>query len=86
MKRGSPAPVPSTAERNARWRATGSLRQALGDFVDELCAADFTELLGQRKPTRRLKHLLPHPARGSACKRLNLFLRWMIRGPSPSGC
>jgi uncharacterized protein (TIGR02757 family) len=65
----------------ARWRASGSLRIALGDFVDELCAADFTALLGQRGPTRRLKHLLPHPARGSACKRLNLFLRWMVRGP-----
>lgn len=24
-------------------------------------------------------HLLPCPARGSACKRLNLFLRWMVR-------
>jgi uncharacterized protein (TIGR02757 family) len=23
--------------------------------------------------------LLPHPSRGSACKRLNLFLRWMVR-------
>jgi len=65
----------------ARWRASGSLRIALGDFVDELCAADFTPILGQRGPTRRLKHLLPHPDRGSACKRLNLFLRWMVRGP-----
>jgi uncharacterized protein (TIGR02757 family) len=65
----------------ARWRATGSLREALGGFVDELCAADFTPLLGQCGPTRRLKHLLPHPSRGSACKRLNLFLRWMVRGP-----
>ena len=26
-----------------------------------------------------LKYLLPSPARGSACKRLNLFLRWMVR-------
>lgn len=25
------------------------------------------------------KSFLPHPGRGSACKRLNLFLRWMIR-------
>ena len=65
----------------ARWRATGSLRDALGQLVDEVCAADFTPLLGQRAPTRRLKHLLPHPSRGSACKRLNLFLRWMVRGP-----
>ena len=64
-----------------RWRATRSVRIALGDLVDELCAADFTPLLGQRGPTRRLKHLLPHPSRGSACKRLNLFLRWMVRGP-----
>jgi uncharacterized protein (TIGR02757 family) len=24
-------------------------------------------------------HLLPSPERGSACKRLNLFLRWMVR-------
>ncbi|UCF17891.1 MAG: TIGR02757 family protein [Phycisphaerales bacterium] len=26
-----------------------------------------------------LKYLLASPARGSACKRLNLFLRWMVR-------
>lgn len=26
-----------------------------------------------------LGHLLPLPQRGSACKRLNLFLRWMVR-------
>ena len=24
-------------------------------------------------------HLLPSPSRGSACKRLNLYLRWMVR-------
>lgn len=60
---------------------SGDLRLALGAFVDALCASDFTPLTGTREPTRRLKHLLPHPARGSACKRLNLFLRWMVRGP-----
>jgi uncharacterized protein (TIGR02757 family) len=58
-----------------------TVRGALAAFVDELCGADFTALTGKRGPTRRLKHLLPHPARGSACKRLNLFLRWMVRGP-----
>jgi uncharacterized protein (TIGR02757 family) len=26
-----------------------------------------------------LGHLLPRPERGSACKRMNLFLRWMVR-------
>jgi len=64
-----------------QYRETGSVRAALGGFVDQLCAPDFTPLTGKRAPTRRLKHLLPHPDRGSACKRLNLFLRWMVRGP-----
>ncbi len=30
-------------------------------------------------PSRGLRFLLPSPARGSACKRSHLFLRWMIR-------
>lgn len=42
---------------------------ALGGFVGELReAADGLD-----------SHLLPHPERGSACKRLHLFLRWMVR-------
>jgi len=28
---------------------------------------------------RKETYLVPHPEKGSACKRLNLFLRWMIR-------
>lgn len=30
-------------------------------------------------PLRKLKFLYPSPESGSACKRLNLFLRWMVR-------
>lgn len=30
---------------------------------------------------RGLFHLLPSPELGSACKRLNLFLKWMVRKP-----
>ncbi len=30
---------------------------------------------------RGLLHLLPDPSTGSACKRWNLYLRWMVRGP-----
>ena len=52
----------------------GDLKEALGAFIDELLSV-------VPRPTRRLKHLLPHPSRGSACKRMNLFLRWMVRGP-----
>ncbi len=32
-----------------------------------------------REVSRGLKYLLASPAGGSACKRLNLFLRWMVR-------
>ena len=42
---------------------------ALSAFVDELTAA----------ADGQARHLLPSPGRGSACKRLNLFLRWMVR-------
>lgn len=60
---------------------SASVRPALGAFVDDLLAPDFRAITSARTraPSRRLKHLLPHPGRGSACKRLNLFLRWMIR-------
>lgn len=42
---------------------------ALHHFVKELTSC------GQGRPPT----LLPLPERGSACKRLNLFLRWMVR-------
>ncbi len=50
-------------------RGAQTVAPALTRFVEELSA----ELPGRRNS------LLPSPARGSACKRLNLFLRWMVR-------
>jgi uncharacterized protein (TIGR02757 family) len=44
-----------------------TLAPALGRFVDLL------------DPRCRCGHLLPRPLRGSACKRLWMYLRWMIR-------
>jgi len=46
---------------------------ALSRFCNSLTAAHNGQM------TRGLKYLLADPARGSACKRLNLFLRWMVR-------
>jgi uncharacterized protein (TIGR02757 family) len=46
-----------------------SVITALGGLVEEIMA-------GAGEDTG---HLLPLPARGSACKRLHLFLRWMVR-------
>lgn len=43
--------------------------------------ADFTSaLLGAHPPdSYGVKFLLAHPDRGGACKRFNMFLRWMVR-------
>lgn len=50
---------------------------ALARFCDSLYEI-YSEQTG-RKTSTGMKYLLASPVRGSACKRLNLFLRWMIR-------
>lgn len=48
----------------------GALREALGELAAELRGDS---------PERGLAHLVPDPAAGSACKRLLLYARWMVR-------
>ncbi|MBI5576638.1 MAG: TIGR02757 family protein [Deltaproteobacteria bacterium] len=50
------------------------MREALARFLDGFRAA-----WGGALPRQR-NFLFPDPRRGSACKRHNLFLRWMVRG------
>lgn len=50
---------------------------ALSKFCDSLCAV-YAKRHGGRV-SAGLKYLLASPTRNSACKRLNLFLRWMVR-------
>ena len=50
---------------------------ALSKFCDSLL--DMYAKTHNGNITRGLSYLLPRPASGSACKRLNLFLRWMVR-------
>jgi len=59
----------------------GHWREALDRLVQTLWRVDLTPFVGQREPNRRLAHLLASPAGQSACKRLNLYCRWMVRGP-----
>ncbi|MBY0372274.1 TIGR02757 family protein [bacterium] len=56
-------------------------REILGDFVTRFTAQPLpSSLEGTRaQRARQLKYLLPHPERGSACKRLCMYLRWMVR-------
>jgi uncharacterized protein (TIGR02757 family) len=58
------------------------LHGALAHFTAGLRrAAPMTELRAKLGPDRGLAHLLPHPLGKGAAKRLNLYLRWMVRGP-----
>lgn len=43
----------------------------------------FTVALRGATPSRALRYLLSSPEDGSACKRMNLYLRWMIRRTAP---
>jgi uncharacterized protein (TIGR02757 family) len=51
------------------------LRRDLGRFLSW-----FRGQWGENIPRQR-DFLFPRPERGSACKRHNLFMRWMVRGP-----
>ncbi len=54
----------------------GTLKEALTSFSNKLKEyAPCKEI----KKQRYFEYLLPSPKNGSACKRLNLYLRWMIR-------
>ena len=50
---------------------------ALSKFCDSLL--DLYAKTHNGHIPKGLSYLLPRPAAGSACKRLNLFLRWMVR-------
>lgn len=58
---------------------SNTIREALRRFVDILMEADTAPIYGERIYTRGLRQLLPSPERGGACKRLNMYLRWMVR-------
>lgn len=53
----------------------GNFKETVSSFSHRL-----TELtIGEGKTSIGIKFMFPDPFKGSACKRMNLFLRWMIR-------
>lgn len=57
----------------------GDIRPALTAFVDRIYRTDLTPVFPRGAPSRGFRHLFPDPRAGGACKRMNLFLRWMVR-------
>jgi uncharacterized protein (TIGR02757 family) len=58
-----------------------NIKQALTSFVDGLVKQKVREVYSDVQEAQEdgALFLLPSPRSGGACKRLNLFLRWMIR-------
>ena len=52
---------------------------ALNRFCERARAVDLAGVYGGGDERRGVHYFFPRPDGGSACKRLNLFLRWMVR-------
>ena len=69
------------AEYREEDRDVGAL---LSRVVGKIHRLDYRPLLGRREmaPSSHARFFFPDPAEGSACKRWNLYLRWMVRRDS----
>jgi len=60
--------------------AASDIGAALDAFSTRALTTDLRQAYGRRVPQQRgVSYFFPRPSAGSACKRLNLFLRWMVR-------
>jgi uncharacterized protein (TIGR02757 family) len=53
--------------------------EGLQSFSTRALALDQTAVYGRAKPKPGVGYFFSRPSSGGACKRLNLFLRWMVR-------
>ena len=61
----------------------GSIGPALERFAHAFLDADLREIFPRGRLSRGYRFLFPLPSAGGACKRLHLFLRWMVRREPP---
>ena len=60
--------------------AAEDIGDALDSFSRRAMSLDLRKAYGRRVPARTgVCYFFPRPSAGSGCKRLNLFLRWMVR-------
>lgn len=67
----------ATLSDGASW-----MRSALSSFAERTLALDVGRSGPSRGPSSGVSFFFPSPTNGSACKRLCLFLRWMVRRDS----
>jgi len=56
---------------------------ALERFVDGFLAQDLSAVFPRNRLSYGYRHFFPRPSTGGPCKRLHLFLRWMVRREPP---
>jgi uncharacterized protein (TIGR02757 family) len=56
---------------------------ALERFVDGFLGADLAAVFPGNRLSYGYRHFFPRPSTGGPCKRLHLFLRWMVRREPP---
>ncbi|OGK98242.1 MAG: TIGR02757 family protein [Candidatus Rokubacteria bacterium RIFCSPHIGHO2_12_FULL_73_22] len=61
----------------------GPIGPALERFARAFLEADLAEVFPRGRPSRGYRHLFPLPSAGGPCKRLHLYLRWMVRREPP---
>jgi len=61
----------------------GPIGPALERFARAFLDADLREVFPRGRLSRGYRHLFPLPSAGGPCKRLHLFLRWMVRRDPP---
>jgi uncharacterized protein (TIGR02757 family) len=61
----------------------GDLRAALERFVDGFLAPEVRAVFPGRRVSYGYRHWFTRPSKGGACKRLLLYLRWMVRDQAP---
>jgi len=61
----------------------GPIAPALERFARAFLEADLRDVFPRGRLSRGYRHLFPLPSTGGPCKRLHLFLRWMIRREAP---
>jgi uncharacterized protein (TIGR02757 family) len=56
-----------------------TIEQALDRFSERACALDVRAVYGRHTRKPGVGYFFARPSSGGACKRLNLYLRWMVR-------
>src|SRR5882724_4107337 len=57
--------------------------RALERFVGEFLSQDLSAVFPRNRLSYGFRHWFPRPSTGGPCKRLHLFLRWMVRREPP---